>query len=211
MTQPEPPRKFRVLIADDVQETRRNTRLMLATIPDVEVVAIASNGAQALQMAAQHRPDIIITDINMPEMNGLALVRQVMQRAPGIGFIIMSAERDAETFHAVRSLGVQEYLIKPYTIDELETAIRRMIARLRAARQKMAQARAQQQMQALKQRAASYAQARRTDDQAVAVFEQLAQDPQCDLYWLRTLAMIYVIRQEWGKLKRLAERLEKTA
>lgn len=205
MTQP---RKFRVLIADDVQETRRNTRLMLSMIPAVEVVAIASNGAQALQLTGEHHPDIIISDINMPEMNGLALARAVMQRYPGIGYIIMSSERDAETFHAARALGVQEYLTKPYTVDELEAAIRRVIARLTEARRKQDLAREQPQEQTLKQLAAEYARARRTDDQAVAVFEQLASRPNCDVHWLRTLAMMYVIRQEWGKLKRLAERLE---
>lgn len=202
MTQP---RKFRVLIADDVQETRRNTRLMLSMIPGVEVAAIASNGAQALQMVEEHRPDIILSDINMPEMNGLALARAVMQRHPGMGYIIMSSERDAETFHAVRALGVQEYLTKPYTVDELEAAIKRIIARLTQVREQQ-----EKHAQTLKQLAAEYAKARRTDDQAIAVFEHMAKNPNCELQWLRTLAMMYVIRQEWGKLKRLATRLETT-
>lgn len=202
MTQP---RKFRVLIADDVQETRRNTRLMLSMIPGVEVAAIASNGAQALQMVEEHRPDIILSDINMPEMNGLALARAVMQRHPGMGYIIMSSERDAETFHAVRALGVQEYLTKPYTVDELEAAIKRIIARLTQVREQQ-----EKHAQTLNQLAAEYAKARRTDDQAIAVFEHMAKNPNCELQWLRTLAMMYVIRQEWGKLKRLATRLETT-
>ena len=59
-------KKLRVLIADDVQETRRNTRLMLATIDDVEVVAIAANGLQAVQLAEEQRPDLLLLDINMP-------------------------------------------------------------------------------------------------------------------------------------------------
>ena len=74
MTQAEslPTRKLKVLIADDIQETRRNTRLMLSMISDVEVVAIASNGLQAVQMAKERNPDIVVLDINMPQMNGLA-------------------------------------------------------------------------------------------------------------------------------------------
>ena len=73
MLQPNVPQKskLRVLIADDIQETRRNTRLMLATIDDVEVVAIAANGVQAVQFAREHHPDIVLLDINMPEMDGL--------------------------------------------------------------------------------------------------------------------------------------------
>ena len=54
-----------------------------------------------------------------------------------------------------------------------------------------------------------YGRAKRTDDQALDVFEQLAENPDCELHWLRTLAMIYIVRQEWGKLKTIAARLEK--
>ena len=63
-------------------------------------------------------------------------------------------------------------------------------------------------MVTLKQLAKEYAKNRRTDDQAVEVFEHLASNPTCELRWLRTLAMIYVIRQDWGKLKNLAIKLE---
>jgi len=212
MTQPRQSssRKFRVLIADDVQETRRNTRLMLSMIEGVEVVAIASNGALALQMTGEHRPDIVISDINMPEMNGLALAREVLQRYPGTGYIIMSSEREEVTRHAVMSLGVKEFLIKPYTVEELEEAIKRVCARLTEERQKLAQTKELQekQEQHLKQLAREYAKTRRTDDKAIEVLEQLANNPHCELLWLKTLAMMYVIRQEWGKLKTLAKRLE---
>src|SRR5690349_20530651 len=78
MVQPSvsPKKKLRVLIADDVQETRRNTRLMLATIDDVEVVAIAANGIQAVELTEEHHPDILLLDINMPEMDGLTAYRK---------------------------------------------------------------------------------------------------------------------------------------
>ena len=87
-----PKRKIRVLIADDVQETRRNARLMLATIDDVEVVAIASNGRQAVELAEEHHPDILLLDINMPELDGLSAYREIAQAHPDIGCIIISAE-----------------------------------------------------------------------------------------------------------------------
>ncbi len=112
-----PKKKLRVLIADDIQETRRNTRLMLATIDDVEVVAMAANGVQAVQLTEEYRPDIILLDINMPELDGLSAYKKIAQSYPDIGCIIISAEKDTTTLRSAMSLGVQEYLIKPFTVE----------------------------------------------------------------------------------------------
>ncbi|MGE5641623.1 MAG: response regulator transcription factor [Byssovorax cruenta] len=203
-------RKLRVLIADDVQETRRNTRLMLATIDDVEVVAIAANGTQAVELAKQHHPDIVLLDINMPELDGLSAYRHIAQIHPDTGCIIISAEKDTTTLRAAMSIGVQEYLIKPFTGDELEQAIARVSERVVKQRIKLAQdTQLRKQRQAyLLQLAAEYAKTRRTDDKAVEVFEQLAAYPQCEMRWLQNLAMIYIVRQDWGKLKLLAAKVE---
>jgi YesN/AraC family two-component response regulator len=212
MAQPEhtTDRKLRVLIADDVQETRRNTRLMLATIDDVEVVAIASNGVQAVKFAAEHRPDIVLLDINMPEMDGLTAYREIAKSHPETGCIIISAEKDAATFRAAISIGVQEYLVKPFTGDELEEAIAKVRVRVEQSQQKFVQdTQIRKQREAyLVQLATEYAKTRRTDDQAMEVFEQLAANPQCDPRWLQTLAMIYVVRQKWDRLKVLAAKLD---
>ncbi|PWB71266.1 MAG: hypothetical protein C3F07_14725 [Anaerolineales bacterium] len=203
-------RKLRVLIADDVQETRRNTRLMLATIDDVEVVAIAANGLQAIQMAREHHPDIALLDINMPEMDGLSAFKKISQIHPDTGCIIISAEKDTTTLRTAMSIGVQEYLIKPFTVEELETAVARVGERVEQARQKLAQAQQLQKQREnfLIQLATEYTRTRRTDDQAIEVFEQLAENPNCEMRWLQNLAMIYIVRQMWGKLKVLAEKVE---
>lgn len=203
-------RKLRVLIADDIQETRRNTRLMLATIDDVEVVAIASNGVQAVELAKEHHPDIVLLDVNMPAMDGLTAYRHIVQRHPDTGCIIISAEKDTTTLRTAMSIGVQEYLIKPFTGDELETAIARVSKRVMEVRQKLAQAELLRQRNEayLKQLASEYAKTRRTDDKAVEVFERLADNPQCETRWLQNLAMIYIVRQDWSKLKILAAKVE---
>jgi YesN/AraC family two-component response regulator len=205
-----PTKKLRVLIADDIQETRRNTRLMLSMIPGVEVVAIASNGIQAVQMAQERQPDIVVLDINMPGMNGLAAFKEIARIHPDTGCIIISAEKDSEILRLAMSLGIRDYLFKPFTVDQMEQAVRKVAARLVETRRQRAQtAQLRRRNEAyLQQLANEYARSRRTDDQAVDVFEQLATNPDCELRWLRTLAMIYVIRQEWGKLKSLATRLE---
>ena len=211
MTQPvSQKRKSRVLIADDVQETRRNTRLMLATIDNVEVVAIAANGLQAVQLAKEHHPDIVLLDINMPEMDGLTAFRNIAQIHPDIGCIILSAEKDTTTLRTAISLGVQEYLIKPFTIDELEVAIARVNDKVEETRVKLAQVTdlKKKKQDYLKQLATEYSKARRTDEKAMEVFEQLADYPNCEARWLQTLAMIYVVRQEWGRLRILSTRLE---
>ena len=206
-----PKRKLRVLIADDIQETRRNTRLMLATIDDVEVVAIAANGLQALQLSKEQHPDIVLLDINMPEMDGLTAYREIAKVLPGTGCIIISAEKDASTFRNAISVGVQEYLIKPFTVEELESAIDHVRILVDQQRIKLAQdTQIRKQREAyLLQLAAEYSKTHRTDEKAMEVFEQLAQNPACEIRWLQTLAMIYVVRQEWGRMKFLAAKLER--
>jgi YesN/AraC family two-component response regulator len=215
LTQPEssPKRKLRVLIADDVQETRRNTRLMLAMIADVEVVAIANDGLQAVQLAKEHHPDVAVIDINMPRMDGITASKEIINMYPDTGCIIMSSEKDTTNLQKVMSLGIQDYLVKPFTVEELEEAIKHVKIRIDEFRQRGAQAgQLPRKNEAnLKQLAAEYARTRRTDDRALYVFEQLAANPECELRWLQTLAMIYIIRQEWSKLRPLAGRLEQWA
>ena len=203
-------RKLRVLIADDIQEARRNTRLMLSMISDVEVVAIASNGFQAVQMAQEKGPDIVVLDINMPGMNGLAAFKEILKINPNTECIIISAEKDSEILRIAMSLGIRDYLFKPFTVDQMEQAVEKISARLAQKRQQLHQTDqlVLKNEDYLKRLANEYAKSRRTDDQALDVYEQLASNPACELRWLRTLAMVYVIRQDWGKLRTLAARLE---
>lgn len=206
--------KLHILIADDVQETRRNTRLMIATMDNVDVTAIASNGLQAVEMTKEYHPDIVILDVNMPAMDGLTAYKHIIQEYPGTGCIIISAERDPKTVNTANLMGIREYLVKPFTTEELEAAIKRVSESVRETRKKIAQNidANKNNVAYLKQLASEYLKEGRTDDEATKVFERLVEDPQCDLRWLETLAMMYAIRRDWGKLKSLAARLEqKTA
>jgi two-component system response regulator YesN len=147
----------------------------------------------------------------MPEMDGLTAYREILKMRPDTGCVIISAEKDPTTLRAAMSIGVQEYLIKPFTVDELESAINRVRERIGQMRAKLAQtAQLQRQREAyLLQLAVEYAKSRRTDDKAIEVFEQLAENPKCEMRWLQNLAMIYVVRQKWDRLKVLAEKIEK--
>jgi YesN/AraC family two-component response regulator len=202
--------KLRILIADDVKETRRSTRMMLSINPDVIVVAIAKNGANAVELANQHRPDIAIIDINMPEMDGLSAYKKMLEVQPDLACIIISAEHDHQSLRNAMSVGAREYLIKPFTVDELNTAVLKVSQIVKGNRRRKSRAdRLRKQRTAyLKRLAQEYARSRRTDDQALEVFEHLARDPQCERRWLMNLAMVYVIRKKWGKLRDLASRLE---
>jgi len=143
-------------------------------------------------------------------MDGLTAFRNIAQIHPDTGCIILSAEKDSTTLRTAISLGVQEYLIKPFTIDELESAIGRVDQKVQGNRRKLAQMDdlKRKKEDYLKQLATEYSKARRTDEKAMEVFEQLADYPNCEPRWLQTLAMIYVVRQEWTRLKILATRLE---
>jgi YesN/AraC family two-component response regulator len=208
-----PKTKLRVLIADDFQETRRSVRIMLSMNPDVLVVAIAKDGQEAVDLASEHHPDLVVLDINMPKKNGLEAYGEISQTSPDTGCIIITGQNETELLSDAMTLGAQEYLLKPFTIEELNEAVNRVAGTLREIRQKQAETERSYRQSAvyLKQKAEEYAKARRTDAEALGIFEQLAENPACEIRWLRTLAMLYVIRQDWAKLKVLAARLDQQA
>lgn len=203
-------KRLRIMVADDVTETRRSTRLMLTLIPNVDIVAIAKNGREAVELARQHKPDIALMDVNMPQMNGLQAIEVMLSERPEMACIILSAERDTETLLEAMAVGARGYLTKPFTSDQLIEAVARIshsISANNAQSDQVAKLRRQRDIYMV-ELANEYVKQRRTDDKALLVYEELAARPDCDLQWLMSLAMIYVLRKEWGKLKALAIRLE---
>jgi YesN/AraC family two-component response regulator len=158
-------------------------------------------------MAREYKPDIVVLDINMPELNGLAAYKRISQTNPNIGCIIISAEKDLGTMRAAMSIGIKQYLTKPFTADELETAVIQVSEQLEKTQESSAQT---DQLQVkntayLRQLADEFAKAKRTDDQAIQVFEEVIKLPNCEPRWVQTLAMIYILRNRWDKLKVLAD------
>lgn len=200
--------RLRVLIADDVVETRRSMRLMMTQVPDTVVVAIAHNGRQAITLTDKEKPDIAFVDVNMPELDGLQAIEQMMAHHPNMACFVVSAERDQATRQRAIDAGARGFLLKPITIDQLTQTVNDVRAELMERRQQ-AQTSQGQRYQRLEQQANEYIKARRVDDQAVAVLEELARSPTCNRRYLRTLAVLYVFRSEWRKLKFLAALLEK--
>src|SRR5260370_39675067 len=110
---------------------------MLSMNSNVVVVAIATNGQQAVELAKEHHPDIVIMDVNMPEVNGLAAFKEISQIYPETGCIIISAQKDTTTLSTAMALGAQEYLTKPFTIDELNDAVDRVAEQVDQSQKKL--------------------------------------------------------------------------
>ncbi len=206
---------LRVLIADDAAETRRSMQLILSLAPNVEIVAAACNGREAVELALAQRPDIAFVDVNMPEMDGLEAIRQMRARCPEQVNIIISAEKDAVTLKQAVEAGVAAYLLKPFTAEHVLGILEKARKAALANRAKIAAATATataaqpSRRELLEHTAVEFARARRTDDAAVRVFETLAAAPDCPPRWFTHLAIVYALRGDWGKLKQLAAYLER--
>jgi YesN/AraC family two-component response regulator len=216
-----------ILIADDVQSTIQSIRLMLRLLPDVEIVAIAHDGRQAIELTKQHEPDVALVDINMPIVNGLTAIPAMLSHRPNMVCIIMSVEGDDVVRREAKAAGALDYLVKPFTTEELISAIERasqiimsrrpedkgtalLRRKLTTAPLRLGQtSQLHQKREAeLKQLATKLIKAKRTDDEVISVLEELAARPYCELHWLKWLAMIYVNRSKWEKLEVLVGRIK---
>jgi pilus assembly protein CpaE len=116
--------KIRVIIADDIAETREILEKALYFEKDIAVIAKAANGREAVQLCKQHQPDIVLMDINMPELDGIAATEAIAAQVPGTQVIIMSVQSEQEYLRRAMLAGAREYLIKPPDTDELVRSIR---------------------------------------------------------------------------------------
>lgn len=115
---------IRVLLADDHKLVRAGIRSLLQRLPDIEVVAEASDGREALRLIEEHHPQIVLMDIGMPELNGLEATRRVAKTFPEVSVIILSIYSDEEHVYQALRAGASGYLLKGAAIEELELAIR---------------------------------------------------------------------------------------
>jgi DNA-binding NarL/FixJ family response regulator len=114
---------MRVLLADDHRLVRAGLRALLDEMPDIDVVAEASDGVQAVLLAGQHQPDIALLDISMPKLGGLAALRQLSGAAPATRVVMLSMHDDeAHVTEAIRA-GAAGYLIKDCAVEELALAL----------------------------------------------------------------------------------------
>ena len=116
----------RVLIIDDTLRTLENMKRLLAFEADIEVIGTCTNGLEGLKEARRLMPDVIITDVNMPELDGIQATQMLTRELPQIPVIIISVQDDREYLRRAMQSGAREYLTKPFGADEVVGAIRRV-------------------------------------------------------------------------------------
>ena len=125
---------IKVLIVDDIAETRDHLTKLLAMEQTVEVAGNAASGEEAIQMAMDLRPDVVVMDINMPGMDGIAAAELISQRLPTVAIIMMSVHGEAEQMRRSLQAGAREFLVKPFSSDEFSETIKRVHDREEARR-----------------------------------------------------------------------------
>lgn len=115
--------RIRVAIVDDVQESRDNVERLLRFEPDIEIVGSVSRGAEAIALAEAKEPHVILMDVNMPDMDGIAATSAILSRMPGIGVIMMSVLNEPDTLRRSMLAGAREFLVKPFSLDELLSSV----------------------------------------------------------------------------------------
>lgn len=115
---------IRVLLADDHVLTRQGLRALLAREPDIEVVAEASSGPEAVELAVRHQPDVVLMDVVMEGGDGIEATRAIRQRCPKTQVLILTVYADHDLFHRAVAAGAVGYVLKDISPQNLVNAVR---------------------------------------------------------------------------------------
>jgi pilus assembly protein CpaE len=130
--------QIRVLIVDDIPETREHLTKLLGFESDIDVVGAAGSGEEALRLAVELTPDVVLMDINMPDMDGIATTERLASAAPAAAVVMMSVQGEADYLRRSMLAGAREFLVKPFSSDELTSSIRQVHTRERDKQSRMA-------------------------------------------------------------------------
>lgn len=120
--------KIKVFIADDIAATRENICKLMEFDPEITVIGQAESGAEAVEKVKLLQPDVILMDINMPGMDGIVATEQIAADAPNACIIIMSVQGEQEYLRRAMVAGAKNYLVKPFSGDELRQAVKQSFA-----------------------------------------------------------------------------------
>ena len=118
----------KILLADDHTILREGLRSLIDGLPDMEVIGEASNGREAVQVAVQKRPDVVVMDVNMPDLNGIEATRQLLKELPDVKVIGLSMYSDKRFVAGMLSAGASGYMLKSNAFDELSSALKTVIS-----------------------------------------------------------------------------------
>src|SRR5713101_1162675 len=118
------PEKIRILVVDDISETRENVAKLIGFEPDMSIVGSAGGGQEAIDIAKRERPNVILMDINMPDMDGITATEIIANTVPESPIIMMSVQGEQDYLRRSMLAGAREFLVKPFSADELVNAIR---------------------------------------------------------------------------------------
>jgi pilus assembly protein CpaE len=135
--------QIRVLIVDDIPETRDHLSKLLGFEGDIDVIGAAASGTEALQLAKSLTPDVVLMDINMPDMDGIATTELLAREVPTASIIMMSVQGESDYLRRSMLAGAREFLVKPFSSDELTASIRQVFSREREKMTRMAVAAAE--------------------------------------------------------------------
>jgi pilus assembly protein CpaE len=116
--------KIRVIVVDDLKETRDSVTIMLQFEPDVEVIGQGGSGEEGLDLVKRLKPDVVVMDVNMPGMDGITASREMVEAVPGTQIIIMSVQSDRDYLRGAMRAGARDFLTKPFSVDELLNTVR---------------------------------------------------------------------------------------
>ena len=117
--------KINVVVVDDIDESREMILRMLQFDTNIEVVGTGKTGIEAIEAAQKLKPDVIVMDINMPDMDGITATETIRKKVPYIQIVVLSVQNDANYMRKAMLAGARDFLTKPPMIDELTAAIRR--------------------------------------------------------------------------------------
>ena len=120
------PNPIRVLLADDHVMLREGTVALLRRERDIQVVAEASNGQEAVDLASQLKPDIVVMDVRMPVLSGIEATRRIRESLPDVQVLVLTAHDDDQYVFSLLEAGASGYLLKTAPISELVKAVRQV-------------------------------------------------------------------------------------
>jgi len=135
---------IRVVVVDDILETREHLAKLLSFETDIDVVGVAASGQEAIEIASRLGPDVVLMDINMPGMDGIATTEELGRTVPTAAVVMMSVQGEADYLRRSMLAGAREFLVKPFSADELCGAIRGVYSREREKLGRMVVAQPQQ-------------------------------------------------------------------